>query len=311
MVVPTEPSCRLFAILARDGRSAAVFRRGPFKQVMVLRWWFDKDRLEEGQWFRGRIYERRCDLSPDGDLLIYFAAKWRGPYETWTAVSRTPFLTALVIWPKGDAWGGGGAFQNSRSIGLNHRSLEGGLVPDRLAKWHPLGPEKSDIVPSRYQLGLWSEYPGRGEDNPLHHHLMTRDGWTLIDEGDPGTYSQSSYSWLFNRPEIYDRAAPGNPVVLRRYLRAIYQKNGPWYVEDFEVRTRDGEIVRTLAPCSWADWHVTGDLVFARGGCLYRLPSRYAADVTDDPLHNAKRVGDIGPLTFKQTVAPEWARKWP
>ena len=38
MSAPPEPSCRLYAILARDGRSAVVFRRGPSKQVLLLRW---------------------------------------------------------------------------------------------------------------------------------------------------------------------------------------------------------------------------------------------------------------------------------
>lgn len=71
-----------------------------------------------GQWFKGRIYERRCDLSPSGEKLIYFAAKYRSPLYTWTAVSRPPFLTALLLWPKGDAWGGGGLFNNERTIGL-------------------------------------------------------------------------------------------------------------------------------------------------------------------------------------------------
>src|SRR5262249_39683455 len=59
----------------------------------------------EGQWFNGRIYERRCDLSPSGKRLIYFAASYKAPYAIWTAVSRLPFLTAVTLWPKGDGWG--------------------------------------------------------------------------------------------------------------------------------------------------------------------------------------------------------------
>ena len=124
-----SPACRIYAILARDGRSAVVFRRGPSRQVLVLRWWLDDDRIEPGQWLKGRIYERRCDLSPDGDLLIYFAAKWETPMSTWTAVSRTPYLTALAVWPKGDAWGGGGLFEGATSIGLNYREIPDQVPP--------------------------------------------------------------------------------------------------------------------------------------------------------------------------------------
>ena len=66
--------------------------------------------------FKGRIYERRCDLSPDGQLLGYFAADRLSGFGTWTAVSRPPFLTALALWPKGDAWGGGAFFQDSCNL---------------------------------------------------------------------------------------------------------------------------------------------------------------------------------------------------
>ena len=311
MVAPPEPACRLYAILARDGRSAVVFRRGPTRQVLVLRWWLGDDRIEAGQWLKGRIYERRCDLSPDGDLLIYFAAKWNTPLQTWTAVSRTPYLTALALWPKGDAWGGGGVFLTPRTIGLNHRTEEAPrLLVAKSSKWHPLGQEKQPL-PKDYKFQRWSEYAGSGEDNPILHHRATRDGWTVVDEGDAGAHSQGSYAWLFNRPEIYDRIAPGQALVLRRYLRAIYQKNGPWYVEDFEVRQSDGTALRLIAACSWADWQANGDLLFALGDSLYRLAERHAGEQALEPLHDAKCVASLGDLRFKDVLAPDWARQWP
>jgi hypothetical protein len=43
--------------------------------VQLTNWDTDTDSFDLGQWFRGRIYERRCDLSPDGSLLVYFAQK--------------------------------------------------------------------------------------------------------------------------------------------------------------------------------------------------------------------------------------------
>ncbi len=145
------------------------------------------DKIEPGQWLKGRIYERRCDLSPDGDLLIYFAAKWNTPLQTWTAVSRTPYLTALALWPKGDAWGGGGVFMAPKTIGLNHPTEDAPRLLDaKSAKWHPLGQEKQTL-PKDYKFQRWSEYAGSGEDNPILYHRATRDGWVLVDEGDAGT----------------------------------------------------------------------------------------------------------------------------
>jgi hypothetical protein len=105
-----KPSIRIYAILAREAPFAVVFRRGPSKQVLTISWNTETHEFRMGQWFKGRIYERRCDLSSSGEKLIYFAAKYRSTLYTWTAVSRPPFPTALLLWPKGHAWGGGGVF---------------------------------------------------------------------------------------------------------------------------------------------------------------------------------------------------------
>ena len=72
---PTGPSfpARLHVLLAGNSSQAVVIRRGPSKHVCVIGWDRSRDTFEEGQWLKGRIYERRCDLSPDGRHLIYFA----------------------------------------------------------------------------------------------------------------------------------------------------------------------------------------------------------------------------------------------
>jgi len=68
------------------------------------------------------MYPDRCGLSPDGNLLVYFAGKFRqrdqasGYGYTWTAVSRPPYLTALALWPIGDTWGGGGVFVENQTL---------------------------------------------------------------------------------------------------------------------------------------------------------------------------------------------------
>ena len=103
-----RPQTRLSVLLAQASDVAVILRRGPSKQVLMIRWARDTDRFYLGQWFKGRVYECRCDLSPDGEQLIYFAANQREPHFSWTAVSRPPYFTALAYWPKGDCWGGGG-----------------------------------------------------------------------------------------------------------------------------------------------------------------------------------------------------------
>jgi hypothetical protein len=68
----------------------------------------------------GRIYPEKCDLSPDGQLFGYSAAKywlWQREYKgTWTAVSRPPYLTALALWPVGGRWVGDAVFVDDQTI---------------------------------------------------------------------------------------------------------------------------------------------------------------------------------------------------
>jgi hypothetical protein len=46
----------VFVISARKAPVAVVFRRGPSKQVLLLKWNLATDKLQLGQWFKGRIY---------------------------------------------------------------------------------------------------------------------------------------------------------------------------------------------------------------------------------------------------------------
>ncbi len=116
------PFPRLFVILARDAPLAAVVRRGPSSWAQISLWSTARDEITHGAWFRGRIYEEKCDLSPDGELFVY-AAFQGGRFRTsttdsWTAVSRPPWLHALVLWPMGTTYGGGGRFVDNRRLVL-------------------------------------------------------------------------------------------------------------------------------------------------------------------------------------------------
>ena len=76
IMAEAKTPARIHAILPRKGNCGVVFRRGPSRKVAVIGWELDRDRFTVGQWFKGRIYEYRCDLSLDGTYLIYFAAKY-------------------------------------------------------------------------------------------------------------------------------------------------------------------------------------------------------------------------------------------
>jgi len=113
---------RIHVLLAKTAPIGLVIRRGPSKSVATILWNRTTDEFELGQWLKGRIYERRSDLSPDGKHFLYFAmngkrqTKARG---SWTAISRAPYLKALALFPKGDCWHGGGLWTGDRRYWLN------------------------------------------------------------------------------------------------------------------------------------------------------------------------------------------------
>lgn len=128
MNTTSRADCRLFAFLARESTRAVILRRGPSKEVALIARDRRDDSFQVGQWFKGRGYERRCDLSPHGEYFLYFAAKYKGPMPTWTALSRPPYFTAQALWPKGDAYGGGGLFERNSHPLLNHPRQEMALM---------------------------------------------------------------------------------------------------------------------------------------------------------------------------------------
>src|SRR5687768_15419495 len=161
---------RLHVLFARSAPIGVVIRRGPSKSVCSIRWDRRRDRFEVGQWLRGRIYERRADLSPDGRYMIYFAmnGRWRESSKgSWTAIARAPYLKALVMLPKGDCWHGGGLFTGNRSYWLNdgygHATMRDSAEVTRDREFRP------------------SEYFG-GECPGVYYPRLMRDGWLLVEQ---------------------------------------------------------------------------------------------------------------------------------
>jgi|694.fasta_scaffold76512_4 hypothetical protein len=113
---------RLYVITATAEPTAVILRRGPSRWYHVIQWDMHRDEFVHGAWVKGRIYEEKCDVSPDGRLLLYFihqGNRVRTEFtDSWTAISRVPWLQALVVWPQGQTYGGGGRFVDDTSIAL-------------------------------------------------------------------------------------------------------------------------------------------------------------------------------------------------
>jgi len=286
---------RLFALIARDAPVAVVFRRGPTRHVLLVRWDLATDSFEAGQWLKARVYERRCDLSPSGDRLVYFAASYRAPLRSWTAVSRPPYFTAIALWPKGNAWGGGGLFETENRLFLNHpadaMNLHDGM---RL----PRGVKVAALANA-----------GRGEDGPIFDERMMRDGWTLDQEAQWTDHSSTDrIAWRAEIPETWSRRQPRQKCRFR--LRAstlgVHERQGPWYVQHYDVIDASGRVHVDLGRIDWADWDHNGDLVFAREGSLYRHVCRRGVF----PAGKPRKLIDLSGLTLTERKPVSNALQW-
>ncbi len=280
----------LFAILARRAPVAVIFRRGPSKQVLLIKWHLGNDKLEYGQWLKGRIYERRCDLSPSGDLLIYFAASFKPPLYSWTAISKPPFLTALALWPKGDTWGGGGMFESESAVHLNHRPGLDVLAPGFRLK-------------SKMRIAPYGSRPGGGEDFPIHHSILLRDGWTFTSQID----RRGNASWQL-MPIIYEKVSNGGRR-LQMQIRGSGRRYEGGYRIDHAVLDEAGKQLFALPQTSWADWD-NRDLLFAKGYKLFRLRRKNFSSYLNHGDKALKLVADLSTLKFEEKVAPHKATKW-
>jgi hypothetical protein len=263
----------------------------------LLGWNRSTDEFEEGQWLNGRIYERRCDLSPDGELLLYFAANYREPYFSWSAVSRPPYLTALALWPKGDAWGGGGHFESSTQIALNHRATEMTLA-ERFR------------VPGYVDIHPFGDCSGAGEDDPVWTNRLERDGWIRVSGGRVVKEDFKAQVWItFDPPVVWEKKHPlaSERYVLRMEIHGIRERDGPWYVTEHSVVT-DGTVSHKIGRSDWADWDASGDLLFATGASLRRLV--YAPPVLA-AVEETRQLIDLESLAFTPRGAPESAQQWP
>ena len=173
--MPKLPPPRIHALLARNSSAAVVIRRGPSRNVAVIGWDRETDRFQVGQWLHGRIYERRCDVSPDGQHLLYFAmnGKWQSEVlGSWTAVSKAPYIKALGLWPKGDCWNGGGLFISNDKFWLND-----GPFAHKTTHEAP-GLQRQSKCP--WPAGYGGECPG------IYYPRLQRDDWILIDNQPDG-----------------------------------------------------------------------------------------------------------------------------
>jgi len=284
--VAKKSPARLFVLLAREEPVGVIFRRGPSKQVLLIKWNLRDDTFETGQWFKGRIYERRCDLSPNGKFLIYFAVKQKPPLYSWTAISKPPYFTALALWRKGDCWNGGGWFLDNKTIRLNHGSLDD---PELRRGFRP-GPIK---------IAGYAEF--RGEDDTVWDIVRKRDGWSCHNEGE-SIDRGGVRGWDLDPPQTWTKIGRRG-YLLEQSIVGIGGKAAPWYQIEYRV-LKEGKVLFDIGRADWADWDHKGNLLFAKDGCIFR---QYLSSLNRP---EPRQLADFDDLKFEDVPAPASAKDW-
>jgi len=283
----TEPAtapCRLAVFLAHGTHLGVVLRRGPSAWAQLAVWDRRTDHFTPGQWFHGRVHERRCDLSTDGRLFVYFACK-HGPRrddegigECWTAISRPPYFTALALWPNLGAWYGGGVFTSDRDLLLDASC---GLEP------HP-----KHRPPRRLRVAALP-----GDTAPWEQRLL-RDGWRLMERGfDPRTHRR------IGRREIWEKTHRDGALKLCCEIADVdFRRYGGPYSSSYWLET--GSELIPIPGADWVDWESGSRITFARDGKLF------AAELRGDDLGEGVLLFDFNQLQPDQVASPDRARRW-
>jgi hypothetical protein len=268
---------RLHVLLARDAPTGVVLRRGPSKQVCTIGWDRERDKFQVGQWLKGRIYERRSDLSPDGKYMIYFAMNGKWTFEargSWTAISRAPYLKAISLFAKGDAWNGGGLFTGPKTYWLNG------------ADYHTSLRDSGEL--RRQATTKLPEYE-QGECLGVYYPRLMRDGWTRVVCREPG-------KWLFI--DLFDKPA-GAGWVLRKFAhRQIHAPAGKGcYWDQHQLLHPATGTEMTFPDWEWAE--IDGKrLVWAEHGKLY------AGTLGQEGLTTQTLLYDFSDMQFEAKEAP-------
>jgi hypothetical protein len=225
---------------------------------------------------KGRIYERRSDISPDGRYFIYFAMNGKWDSETkgaWTAISKMPYLKALVLLGKGDCWHGGGLFTTDTEYWLNdgygHTILLHDSCLTRDSGFQPI------------------DYFG-GECLNVYYRRLMRDGWSM-QAAVPGTQDQ---------PTVFEKAL-GSNLSLRKlcYTELGAPPGKGCYYDRHVIHRTDGEDVWKFPRWEWAD--KDGDrIVWAEDGKLF------AARFEETGLKDQRLLRDFNGMTFENIEAP-------
>jgi hypothetical protein len=283
----TTPPPRLHVIPARAAPVAAVFARGPSRWFRVLRWDLAAGVVEPGAWMHATIYPRRCAVSPDGSLLCSFILASRPPpWDSYYAVSKLPWLTALAAWRVGSTYAPPCQFHDDGALAL-------GFSPDT-------PPDQGSYPLPRRELTPYPEIDANvGAVSNVAGEL--RRGWRVAAADQAAAaiaVAPAPHAEL-----VIERERPGGGArLLMVHAGHDFRQHSVEGVEAHYALEEGGQL-RLLDDVGWADWDATGWLIAATTDGALELREPGPSGWTTGWRHEVAGAPEPRP-------APDWARRW-
>lgn len=324
------PPPRLHVLLRK--KTAVVILRGRNKSVATFAWNLEDDSFALGQWFRGRIYEYRCDLSPDGKYLIYFAAKyWRRD-----AVSQRVEAALKEKFKTEDLWYTPYSLREKAEDEIRatrHKEFEKlqNSLDFNAPSWTAIS-----RAPYLKAIDLWwngSGWNGGGAflserkvwlNHPsfmfrppvltsgkfsVTHNPIPELGYENVHSECPLNYfpklkrdgwaSKGDSGDKLHYDVLFEKRLPDSRILQKRFLSGFSNVPGrSVYWEQHNIVDDTGRQILDGEAWQWADYDAPRErILFAQGGCLWALPAT-------KPESEPSLLKDFREMEFENIVAP-------
>jgi hypothetical protein len=206
-MAPITQRSRIHLLAAKEAPTVVILQRKRTKLFHIITVDTEKHLVKEGSWFRGRLYEMKCDVSFDGEFMVYLAiGKGSGKFTSWSGLCRLPWLKTLVESKNpGSNWGGG-YFADRKVLVTNgwEKVPSAADIPFTLAPGPLtyLAAEDRGILDKKFERdgfkrigdGVWGKRPSR-------HHPELKMGY--LDDADDDEFAFS----LEERPGLVEGAS--------------------------------------------------------------------------------------------------------
>ena len=279
----------LHVILARESTRAIIFRRGPSNNWAFIGWDRKDDTFQLGQWIKGRHHPKRGDISPDGEHILYFHCRYRQKeaVNSWTAISRWPFVTAVTFHPAGNSYIGGGLWVDSKRYWLN----------DWENNRHGVGYLDTSLMQmAKFDPG----FPQYGEDMSVYIARLARSGWkfleTVVEKRTGSRYGVTEERDTLIGFRLNRRVTEDWTLCVLCHCGGGRPVGKPCYWDEYWLESAH-DIKLSLPDWEWGD--VDGSrLVWSVEGRLWM------GQVGEGGLEDPKLLADFTDMTFKAIEAP-------